>query len=471
MRLEKWFISNLDDYQRKVIVESIDKNIIVQGSAGSGKTNLAIHRAAKAKSAGGSYAILILTVALKRMIAYGMKALGLDHERIAYEWAWQNRGFDLTGDVYCKQHKKMVTRQIYRNNAVEVVEVETPVVDDANNLYLVVNGNVRKFHHIDRNTPGFETRCKTCYGLDFADWVDDAYYRAWGRRWSHFEEVEIDDDDDFDVANKEYGLIPSGTLYKPREGNIDYLIVDEAQDFNISDYDNKIKPFVGKSLTLLGDSNQKLIRNGSGIEVLRAHFSDYKSFDLYYNYRLPKASAKVAQKIVKNDIDLISTNMKDGGESDFPNYPKPKIKKCQSKEDELKWIIGQIKMEDLDDVAILVPRESDIVFVKDFFAQNGISEIAVHYRTGKVAPFHTISTLDFTNNDLPCVLNYYAAKGTEFDNVFVPFADRGNIESENALYVACTRASHRLFITYSRELTPFLNDVNSDDVVKILGTI
>ena len=38
MRLEKWFISNLDDYQRKVIVESIDKNIIVQGSAGSGKT-------------------------------------------------------------------------------------------------------------------------------------------------------------------------------------------------------------------------------------------------------------------------------------------------------------------------------------------------------------------------------------------------------------------------------------------------
>ena len=99
MRLEKWFISNLDDSQRKIIVQSIDDDIIVQGAAGSGKTNLAIHRALQAKGK-GSYAIVVLTVALKRMIAYGMQALGLDKERIAYDWAWTNRGFDLTGDVY-----------------------------------------------------------------------------------------------------------------------------------------------------------------------------------------------------------------------------------------------------------------------------------------------------------------------------------------------------------------------------------
>ena len=45
MRLEKWFISNLDDSQRNIIVQNIDKDIAVQGAAGSGKTNLAIHRA------------------------------------------------------------------------------------------------------------------------------------------------------------------------------------------------------------------------------------------------------------------------------------------------------------------------------------------------------------------------------------------------------------------------------------------
>ena len=34
MRLEKWFISNLDDSQRNIIVQSIDKSIAVRGAAG-----------------------------------------------------------------------------------------------------------------------------------------------------------------------------------------------------------------------------------------------------------------------------------------------------------------------------------------------------------------------------------------------------------------------------------------------------
>ena len=89
MRLQNWFIRNLDDIQREVIIDGIEKNIIVQGPAGSGKTNLAIHRANQAKGK-GSYAIVVMTPALKRMIAYGMKEFGLDCERIAYSWAWEN---------------------------------------------------------------------------------------------------------------------------------------------------------------------------------------------------------------------------------------------------------------------------------------------------------------------------------------------------------------------------------------------
>lgn len=126
MRLEKWFISNLDDSQRKIIIQSITDDIIVQGAAGSGKTNLAIHRALQAKNK-GSYAIVIFTVALKRMIAYGMQALGLDKERIAYEWAWTHRGFDLTGDVYWEKGNR-------------------------NTLYLVNDLSVRKFERTMKRT-------------------------------------------------------------------------------------------------------------------------------------------------------------------------------------------------------------------------------------------------------------------------------------------------------------------------------
>ena len=436
MRLEKWFISNLDDSQRNIIVQNIDKSIAVRGAAGSGKTNLAIHRARMAKGK-GSYAILIFTIALKRMIAYGMEVLGLDKERIAYEWAWTHRGFDLTGDVYCQKNPKtgIIMRDV---------------------LFLVNDMDVRKFIRADRTAD--------TYGVDFADWVDGKFYYAFGRRTSWFEEVTMDTDFSVTVTDN-YELIPSGTMYKQTEEKIDYLIVDEAQDFNITVYQSKIKPKVGKSLSLFGDSAQQMNKNGSKIEDI-AIALDYDRLSLDYNYRLPKSIAKVAQQIQSSNVDLMSNNRKDGGNSDYPNYPKPVIAKFGSRQEELQGILNRIQMEDLDDVAILVPTEADVMEVNKFLNDNGV-QTQVHYRTGNVVPFRTINTLDFSNNDLPCILTYYAAKGSEFDNVFVPFANAANPKDRNSFYVACTRSSRNLVISYSGKRTPYLNDVSKEFITEL----
>lgn len=450
MRLQNWFIRNLDDLQRQVVIESIDKSIIVEGMAGSGKTNLAIHRALQAKGK-GSYAIVIMTVALRRMIAYGMKSLGLDSKRIAYDWAWQNRGFDLEGDVYCIGHKTDCKSS-------DGTIVMKTIVDDKTMLYLVTGNNVRKFN-------AHNTGSKGSFGLDFADWVEDAFYCSWGRRASWFEEVPMDSDFSVSKTDK-YCLVPSGTLYKPIEENIDYLIVDEAQDFNVSDYKTHFIPIANKSISLLGDSNQKMISKGDSMQQLHASFPDFKNFTLKYNYRLPKAIAKVAQKIAETEIDLLSDNLKAGGNSDYPNFPKPIIKKCTSREDEIKWIANKINNEGLDDVAILVQNKNDVQEVVRLLNSNGINEVQTHYRTGNVAPFHTINTLDFSNNDLPCVLDYYSAKGTEFDHVFVPFANEGKVGKRNDFFVACTRSSNSLYISYSGIKTSFLKQVNSNDIVE-----
>ena len=433
MRLEKWFISNLDDSQRNIIVQNIDKSIAVRGAAGSGKTNLAIHRALQAKDK-GSYAIVIFTIALKRMIAYGMEALGLDKERIAYEWAWTHRGFDMTGDVYWKK-------------------------SDGKYLYLVNDMSVRKFERCAKDSKS--------YGIDFADWVDDRFYRAFGRRTSWFHEIPCDEN--FDVTNTEvYELIPSGTMFKQPEDNIDYLIVDEAQDFNISDYKQRIVPKAGVSLSLFGDSAQQMNSQGSNIEDI-ATALDYDRLSLDYNYRLPKSIAKVVQQIQNTGVDLMTYNRKDGGNSDYPNYPnypKPVIAKYNNREAELQGILNKIQMEDLDDVAILVPTEADVMEVNKFLNEHGV-QTQVHYRTGNVVPFNTINTLDFSNNDLPCILTYYAAKGSEFDNVFVPFANNANAKSRNSFYVACTRSSRNLYISYSGKRTSYLDNVTKEFVTEI----
>lgn len=526
MRLEKWFISNLDDSQRQIIIRDPNENLIVQGSAGSGKTNLAIHRAVQASAFSDSYALVVYTMALKRMVAYGLDALGLDKERIAYDWAWEHRGFDLIGDVYCRgtvrtynkypvyyliindqvhkyessingdyiiktngiefatHFKKEVTSidpsfvrdmgsyslcsyaEIYTQDGVkEEGEIYYFIEISNNKLFIVQNGNIREFSKV----PSYDSARREypndlLVSIDFADWVADTYYSNFGRRVSWFREIALESG--ISISDAEMVLIPSGTLFRKAEEKIDYLIVDEAQDFDVSEYKNKFLPKVNNSISLFGDSAQKIYNNrGASMDEITAALRFRRLF-LKYNYRLPKSIAKVAQDIVQPATDLISDNMKDGGNSDYPQYPKPIIQKFETKDKELEAILTKIKMEDLDDVAILVPSEDDVKYVHKFFTQYGV-QTQVLYRTRKIVPYRTINTLDFTNNDLPCILTYHAAKGTEFDNVFVPFANEGDLPDRNAFYVACTRASHSLTISFSsRKITKYLDKINHAYVVK-----
>ena len=298
----------------------------------------------------------------------------------------------------------------------------------------------------------------------FGDWVASKFYYAFGRRSSWFHEVQPDSS--FDVTDTDtYELIPSGTMFKQAEDQVDYLIVDEAQDFNISDYKSHFAKRARKSLSLFGDTKQQMNSHGSNIKDI-AEGLDSKQMSLDYNYRLPKAIAKVAQQIIGGGVDLMSNNQKDGGNSDYPNYPKPIITQYANPEKELEGILTRIQMEDLDDVAILVPSDKEVMMVNDYLANHGI-KTQVMYRTGNTVPFRTVNTLDFSNNDLPCILTYYAAKGSEFDNVFVPFANTSNDCSRNSFYVACTRSSRSLYISYSGTKTKYLSDVNSDFITEL----
>ena len=418
MRLENWFVSNLDESQKKVVAEDVDKGLIVQGVAGSGKTNLAIHRALLA-SKRGSYAIVIFSVALKRMVAYGMQAMGLDRERIAYEWAWLNRGFDIVGDLYMEKDNNQL-------------------------LYLVNDMHIRKFTRSEK-TP-------TAYGIDFETWVPARFYRAFGRRVSWFAEVTYEGG--FDVTNEErFEMIPGGILYRKSEKVLDYLVVDEGQDFSIDAYKTNICPRAKKSLTVFGDSAQQMLRrstisgkaykHGSSMAEIAQELGDsYKCMTLDYNYRVPISIARFAQQILGGMVDLVSNNKRglDG--------PRPVIVKCQTREAELDAIIGKIGAEDLDDVAILVESNEQAIFVNNYLDGKGI-KTQTFFRSRNEVPYDTINTLDFSNGDLPCVLTYYSAKGSEFDNVFIPFANNTNRCGRNDFYVACTRSSRNLVISYS----------------------
>jgi len=99
MRLDNWFITNPDASQQEVLKVSVNDNLIVKGAAGSGKTNMAIYRANQASD--NTFVIVVYTVALKKMVRYGLSELGLDKDRVVHEWSWINRGIEISGDLFC----------------------------------------------------------------------------------------------------------------------------------------------------------------------------------------------------------------------------------------------------------------------------------------------------------------------------------------------------------------------------------
>lgn len=57
------------------------------------------------------------------------------------------------------------------------------------------------------------------------------------------------------------------------------------------------------------------------------------------------------------------------------------------------------------------------------------------------------------------VTSVQMAKGLEFDEVLIPDADSDSYHTDydrNLLYIACTRAMHRLILMYVKELTCFM---------------
>ncbi|MDR0832821.1 MAG: ATP-binding domain-containing protein [Candidatus Symbiothrix sp.] len=453
MRLENWFISNPDTSQQEVLKVPINQNLIVKGAAGSGKTNMAIYRANQAGD--NSFVIVVYTVALKKMIRYGLSELGLDKDRIVHEWSWIHRGIEISGDVFClkEDNKYGLNKSLLVLKSVEDIKV------------FVAKEDYESVTQID-GIKAIDNPLEV--SIDFDDWVEDRFYYTFHRRARWFKEIYLQNFN-LDPNDEKFVFIPAGYLFKEK-GIVNYVIVDEGQDFNLVNYRNTFIPQAKKSITIFGDTNQKIYKDRNcNIDDIATTFT-FPLLNLAYNYRVPKTIAKVAQNIPNPHLDLLTNNKKNNGNSDYPSFPKPIIKKCNSESEELQYILNRIRTEGLDDVAILLAKEEKVKEIHKFFSENNIgTQVRIAIDIG-VTPlgnrkFQRIDTLNFTNLDLPSILTYHSAKGTEFDNIFIPFADDDRGLERNPFYVAVTRSSSRVFITYSRRRTSLLKDVNPTDVI------
>ncbi len=253
---------------------------------------------------------------------------------------------------------------------------------------------------------------------------------------------------------------------------VDYIIVDEAQDFTKTDIEELSNASI-KSIMLYGDSEQQLYKTKKNhttsttektltIEQIAAQLK-LEEFELLKNYRLPRTIAAIAAHI-GGDKTLESKCVKAGME-------KPRLKKFSDWTKELDYIMDEINTRNYTDVAILVPfvtREKgpynnfhrNITDVNAYFDKK---EFSHEYKTNdsRSSKFE----IDFESN-LPKLLSYHASKGLQFETVFIPFCDSPRHDKwfidryKSPLYVGLTRSYRNLYITYSGRLSPFFDGLS-----------
>jgi superfamily I DNA/RNA helicase len=265
---------------------------------------------------------------------------------------------------------------------------------------------------------------------------------------------------------KELGLdLKQVVYYDQWDGSaVDYIVVDEAQDFNKEELD----VFMGsmkKSIMLYGDTQQQIYK-GLKTDLLTieeaATYLKLKQKELLKNYRLPKTIASFAGHL-STDMSLETKCIKAGIE-------KPKIKKFLTWQGELDYIISEINIRGYTDVAILLPFNEKTAARFNNFHRN--IETVMEYLDTKGFRYefkmHKNESdemeLDF-DSDLPKIMTFHSCKGLQFEAVFIPFCDAPRHDAwyisgyKNPLYVALTRTYKHLYLTHSERLTPFFQTI------------
>ena len=72
-----------------------------------------------------------------------------------------------------------------------------------------------------------------------------------------------------------------------------------------------------------------------------------------------------------------------------------------------------------------------------------------------------IDSLEFKEGII--ISTIHMSKGLEFDEIVIPMVDTNNYNSDydrNLLYIACTRAMHKLTLIYHNKITEILSNIN-----------
>src|SRR6185369_7821087 len=219
--------------------------------------------------------------------------------------------------------------------------------------------------------------------------------------------------------------------------HVKHLLVDEMQDYTPVQYAVLSRVFKCKK-TILGDVNQPVNPySASSAEGIEEVFPQGDVVKLFRSYRSTWEIAQFSLRIVPNP-NLIA--MERHGD-------EPQVKEYANTHDETETIremvlqLGNSGHQSLG-VICKTQRQAQALYEK-------IKSPGVHLLTP--------DSTSFSRGAI--ITTVHLAKGLEFDEVIVPFVSASNYKSDidrRMLYIACTRAMHKLTLTFEKERSEFL---------------
>lgn len=293
--------------------------------------------------------------------------------------------------------------------------------------------------------------------------------------WSIFEKVQ--------ASLQKQNLITEAAMFERLAGHLatvksppfEYTVVDEAQDITVTQL--KFLAALGgqrsNALFFAGDLGQRIFQQAFSWKALGVDVRG-RSVTLHVNYRTSHQIRTQADKLLAaqvTDVDGV-TEERRGTVSVF-NGPLPEIKVFDSSKDESAavagWINGLIH-EGLKphEIAVFIRSTSQISRALDAVEQTKLAY--------KVLDEHIETTFGYVS-----VGTMHLAKGLEFravavmacDDEIIPLQERIEMVDDDSeleevynterhlLYVACTRARDHLLVTSGDKPSEFLDDLTS----------
>ena len=220
--------------------------------------------------------------------------------------------------------------------------------------------------------------------------------------------------------------------------HVKHLLVDEMQDYTPVQYAVLSRVFACRK-TILGDVHQTVNPySGSSAETIERVFPQAEVVRLHRSYRSTVEITAFAQRLTPNPDNIPLER----------HGPAPVVTGCDSPHDELQLLhrfITTFQRAGHHSLGIICKTGRQAAKV-----HQALQAFGVHLLTAESTTFH----------EGVVITSAHLAKGLEFDEVIVPFVSAHTYKTEvdkSMLYVACTRAMHKLTLTYAGEITPFLS--------------